>query len=140
MPWPSICAASTSTSPRVIDAVLVRRTDGGVRQADRPDAAFASEQRAERIDGDEKVAAVLLHHREQQVAAGVSRKLRVRAQHRQARQEHASRFAFVRRQRQRAFQDVARRQHTQLVAKLARTAAAVEHRDDGVSPAARGSV
>ena len=42
------------------------------------------------------------------------------------------RFALVARQRERALQHVAGRQHAQLVAQLSRTAAAVEHRDDGV--------
>ena len=51
---------------------------------------------------------------------------------RQPRQQHAARFAFVARQRERTAQDVARRQHAQLVAQLAGAAAAVEHRDDGV--------
>ena len=51
---------------------------------------------------------------------------------RQPREQHAPRLARVARQRQRALEDVARRQHAQLVAQLARAAAAVEHRDDGV--------
>ena len=100
--------------------------------AHRPHAAFAPQQRAQRVDGDEEVAAVLLHHRQQQVAAGVPRQLRVTAQHRQARQQHAPRLVLVRRQGQRALEHVARRQHAQLVAQLARTAAAVEHRHDRV--------
>ena len=47
-------------------------------------------------------------------------------------EQHAPRFALVARERQRALQHVARRQHAELVAQLARTAAAVEHRHDGV--------
>ena len=51
---------------------------------------------------------------------------------RQPRQQHAARLALVARQRQRALQHVARRQHAELVAQHARAPAAVEHRDDGV--------
>ena len=51
---------------------------------------------------------------------------------RQARQQHAARFALVARERERALQHVARRQHAELVAQLTGAAAAVEHRDDGV--------
>jgi hypothetical protein len=53
-------------------------------------------------------------------------------EHRQPRQQHAARLALVARERERALQHVARRQHAQLVAQLSGAAAAVEHRDDGV--------
>jgi len=79
----------------------------------------------------EKVAAVLLHHRQQQIPAGVSAEPGV-LERRQTRQEDAPRFAFVPRQRERAPEHVSGRQHPQLVAQDARTSAAVEHRDHGV--------
>src|SRR5581483_12188956 len=99
--------------------------------ADRPHASAAAEQRAQAVDGVEEIAAVALHHRQQQVAAGVAAEPRV-LERRQAREQHATRFARVPRERQRALQDVAGRQHPQFVPELTRTAAAVEHRDDGV--------
>src|SRR5438552_11949585 len=49
---------------------------------------------------------------------------------RQARQQDLPRLARVARERQRALEDVTRRQHAELVAELSRTAAAVEHRHD----------
>ena len=112
-------------------AVGVFGAQRGLLDADRPDAAAAAEQRAQAVDGRQKVAAVALHHRQQQVAAGVAAQPRV-LERRQARQQDAPRFAFVARQRQRAAQHVAGRQHAQLVAQLARAAARVEHRHDGV--------
>ena len=90
------------------------------------------EQRAQPVHGREEVAAVLLHHREQQVAARVPGQAVVMFQRRQARQQHPPCFPFVPRERQRDFQDVPGRQHAQLIAKLAGAAAAVEHRDDRV--------
>ena len=98
---------------------------------DRPHAAAAAQQRAQAVDGIEKVAAVPLHHRQQQVAAGVAAEPRV-LEHRQPRQQHAARLARVSRQRERALEDVARRQDAELVAQLPRAPAAVEHRHDGV--------
>src|SRR5439155_6013291 len=62
---------------------------------------------------------------------GVAAEPRV-LEHRQARQQDATRLARVARERERAFQDVARRQDAELVAQLSRAAAAVEHRDDAV--------
>ena len=59
---------------------------------------------------------------------------------RQARQQHAPRLALVPRQRQRALEDVAGRQHAELVAELARAAAAVEHGDDRVQIWSQGLV
>ena len=56
---------------------------------------------------------------------------------RQPRQQHAPRLGLVARQRQRALQHVARRQHAELVAQHAAAAAAVEHRDHGVEPQPR---
>ena len=61
---------------------------------------------------------VLLHHREQQVAAGVAGERAV-LEHRQAREQDLARLALVARERQRAPQHVARRQHAKLVAQLA---------------------
>jgi len=113
-------------------AVGILGADRGAGDGDGPDAALAPEQRPECVHRHEEVAAVLLHHREQQVAAGVPGELRVAREHRQAREEHAARFGFVRRERKRALEDIAGRQHPQLVPQLARTSAAVEHRDDGV--------
>ena len=111
--------------------VAVLGADRRLLHADRPHAAAASEQRAQAVDGVEEIAAVALHHREQQVAAGVTAQSGV-LERRQPRQQHATRLARVARQRQRALQNVTRRQHAELVAQHARTAAAVEHRDDGV--------
>ena len=91
--------------------------------ADRPDPPGAAEQRAQAVDRGEKVAAVALHHRQQQVAAGVPAQPFV-LERRQPRQQHAPRFALVARERQRAAQHVAWRQHAQLVAQLPRAAAA----------------
>ena len=92
--------------------------------------------RAQAVDGGQEVAAVLLHHRQQQVAAGVPGQPRV-LERRQPRQQDAPRLGFVARQRQRALEHVARRQHAELVAQHAAAAAAVEHRDDGVQPQPR---
>ena len=82
--------------------------------------ALAAQQRAQAVDGGEEVAAVLLHHRQQQVAAGVAAQPRVLG-HRQPREQDTARLALVARQRQRAAQHVARRQHAELVAQLTRT-------------------
>jgi len=95
-------------------------------------AALAPEQRPECVHRHEEVAAVLLHHRQQQVAARVPAETRVLLERRQPRQQHPPRLALVARQRERALQHVARRQHAELVAELARAAAAVEHRHHGV--------
>ncbi len=113
-------------------AVAVLGADRCRLDADRPDAALAAEQAAQPVDGRQEVAAVLLHHRQQQVAAGVAGEAVVLLERRQPRQQDAARFAFVARQRERALQHVAGRQHAELIAQLARTAAAVEHGDDGV--------
>ena len=129
--WPAVCPASTSTSPRVRVPSPILGADARLLDADRPDPAGAAEQRAQAVDGGQEVAAVLLHHRQQQVAAGVAAEPRV-LEHRQPRQQHAPRLALVARQRQRALQHVARRQHAELVAQLPRAPAAVEHRHDGV--------
>src|SRR5829696_5326176 len=56
---------------------------------------------------------------------------------RQARQQDAASLAFIARQRQRAAQHVARRQHAELVAELTGAAARVEHRHYGVEPQPR---
>jgi hypothetical protein len=49
-----------------------------------PYAALASQQAAEAIDGSQKVAAVLLHHREQQVSTVCPAEPRVMLERRQA--------------------------------------------------------
>ena len=112
-------------------AVAVLRAETGGLDADRPDVAGDAEQRAQPFDGGKKIAAVSLHHRQEQVAAGVAREARM-LERRQTRQEHAACFPLVARHRQRAAQHVAGRQHTELVAELTGAAAAVEHGDDGV--------
>ena len=86
---------------------------------------------AQAVDGGDEVAGVLLHHRQQQVAAGVPGEPAV-LEHRQPREQDLPRLALVARERQRALEDVARRQHAELVAQLPGRPAAVEHRDDGV--------
>ena len=53
-------------------------------------------------------------------------------EHRQPREQHPPRFVCVAGQRERALEDVARRQDAQLVAQLAGAATAVEHGDDRV--------
>ena len=112
-------------------AVAVLRADAGGLDADRPDVAGNAEQRSEPLDSGKEIAAVSLHHRQQQVAAGVAAKTRV-FERRQPRQEYPPRFPLVARHRQRAAQDVAGGQHAKLVAQLTGTAAAVEHGDHGV--------
>src|SRR6187431_2596802 len=72
-------------------AVAVLRADAGGLDADRPDVAGNAEQRLEPLDGGKEIAAVALHHRQQQVAAGVAAKARV-FERRQARQEYPPRF------------------------------------------------
>src|SRR5262249_47916112 len=111
--------------------IAVFRADRRLLHADRPHPSAAAKERAKAVDGVEKVAAVALHHRQQQVAAGVSAEPRV-LERRQTRQQHATGFASVAREGERALENVARRQHAELVAKLTRAAAAVEHRHDRV--------
>src|SRR5207245_10741886 len=72
-----------------------------------------------------------LHHRQMQIAAGVSAKLRV-LQRRQAREQHPARFPRIAGERERTLENVAGRKDAELVAQLTRTAAAVEHGNDGV--------
>jgi hypothetical protein len=103
----------------------------GPLDAHRPDAAAAAEQRPEPIDGGQEVAAVLLHHRQQEVAAGVPAQPFV-LERGQPSQQHAARLALVAGQGERTAQHVARRQHAKFVAQLPGTAARVEHRHDGV--------
>ena len=93
---------------------------------------FAAKQHAQSVNGGKKIAAVLLHHRQEQIAPRVTAKTGVMFEGRQAREQDAARLAFVSCERQRAFQHIARRQHPQLVAQLAGAAAAVEHRHDGI--------
>ena len=111
--------------------VRVARAQAGLLDADGPHAPPAAEQRAQPFHAGEEAAAVLLHHRQQEVAAGVPGQARV-FQRRQPRQQQPARLALVARERQRALQHVARRQHAEFVAQLPRAAAAVEHGDDGV--------
>ena len=115
MALPAFWPASTSISAARQRAVAVFGADAGRFDADWPDPARAAEQPAQAFDRGEKVAAVLLHHRQQQVAAGVSAQARM-LERREPRQQHAAGLAFVARQRQRALQHVARRQHAELVA------------------------
>ena len=128
---PADCPASTSTSPRVVlpsPYCAHRLADSTLTGQTRP-ATPSSD--AQPFDRGQEIAAVALHHREQQVAAGVTAEARM-LERRQPREQHPARFALVARHRQRAAQHVARRQHAELVAQLTRAAAAVEHRDDGV--------
>ena len=98
---PDVCPASTSTSPRVADPSPYSAQTDACSHADRPHAAAAAEQRAQPVDGVEEVAAVALHHRQQQVAAGVAAELGV-LERRQAREQDAARLAGVARERERA--------------------------------------
>ena len=109
----------------------VFRADGGVLDTHRPDAPIAVEERSQAVDGRQEVAAVLLHHRQQQVAAGVTTEPGI-VECRQTGQEQAASLGLVSGQGERALQHVARREHAELVAELTRAAAAVEHRDDRV--------
>ena len=106
----------------------------GLLDADGPDAPRAAEQRAQAVDGGEEVAAVALHHRQQQVAAGVAAEPRVLERRAAATSSTRRASASLRASASAHLQDVARRQHAELVAQLAGAAAAVEHRDDRVDP------
>src|SRR5262249_22243760 len=77
------------------------------------------------------VPTVALHHREQQISAGVAAETSV-FECGQTREQDAASLACISRQGQRAFEDVTGRQHAELVAQLPRTPATVEHRDDCV--------
>ncbi len=59
--------------------------------ADRPDAAAAAEQGPQAIDSREKIAAIALHHRQEQIAAGVTAEPRV-LERRQPRQQDPPRL------------------------------------------------
>jgi hypothetical protein len=106
-------------------------TEDGWLDTDRPDVSATSEQRSQSTDCSEKVSRVLLHHRQEQVAARMSTKASM-LDGRQSRKQDASSLALVSRQRQRTSQDITRRQHAELIAELARTPSAVEHRDNGM--------
>ncbi len=114
-------------------AVAVFGADCGGLDADGPHAPLAAEQTSQPVHRGQEVARVL---RPSSRAAGCRRYGRPRRSwcsivgRRDSR--HAPGFAFVPRQRERALQDVAGRQHAEFVAELARTAAAVEHGDDRV--------
>ena len=112
--------------------VAVLRADGRRLHAHGPYAAAASEQPTQAIHRRQEVAAVLLHHGEQQIAAGVSGQAIVLLERRQPREQHAARLAFVARERQGALEHVAGGEHTQLVTQLPRAAAAVEHGHHGI--------
>ena len=58
-------------APR-LRAVAVFGAEGRRLHADRPHAAFAPEHSAQTVHGPQEVAAVLLHHREEQVGASVA--------------------------------------------------------------------
>src|SRR5262249_58763359 len=75
-------------------AVTVLGADGGLLDADRPDAAAAAEKRTEAVDGVEEVSAVPLHHRQQEIAASVATKPRV-LERRQPREQHSPRLARI---------------------------------------------
>ena len=129
--WPADCPASTSTSPR---SCCRRRT----ARRGWPDSTLTgqtcpshAEQRSQAFDRGQEIAAVSLHHREQQVAAGVTaeRAARASAGARAARRR-ASRSLRASASAQR--KHVARRQHAELVAELPRAAPAVEHGHDRV--------
>jgi hypothetical protein len=112
--------------------VFVLGADGCRLDAHRPDATLAPEERAQRVDRGQEVAAVLLHHRQQQIPAGVARQPLMMLERGQAREQHSSRLPLIPRESQRALQHVAGRQHPQLVAQLTRAPAAVEHGHDSV--------
>src|SRR5262245_44435093 len=69
----------------------VLRADGGLLNSHRPDAAAASEQRTQAVDGVDEIAAVPLHHRQQQVSTGVSTEFRM-FERRYTRQQHTPGF------------------------------------------------
>src|SRR5262249_12509977 len=112
-------------------AVAVLGADRGALDRPRPPSPAAAEQRPQAVNRVEEIAAVALHHRQQQVAAGWGAEARV-AGGRQPREQHAPRFPRVAGERERALENVAGRQHAELVTQLPRAAAAVEHRDDRV--------
>ena len=111
-------------------SIRVLGADRRALDTDGKDAPAAAKQTSQSIHGGQKVAAVGFHHGQQQVAAGVPGQTIVLLQRGQSRQQHVACFPFVARQRERALQHVARRQHAELIAKLTGTAAAVEHRHD----------
>ena len=129
--WPRAWPSSTSTSPRVTvpsaysAQSVARSTLTGQTRPRHPSSA------AEAVHRGQEVAAVLLHHRQQQVAAGVAAEPLV-LQRRQPAEQDAPRLALVARQRERAAQHVARRQHAKLIAELAGAAARIEHGHDRV--------
>src|SRR5580765_184658 len=102
-------------------AVGVLGTEDRLLHADRPHVAAATEERPEATDRGKKVAAVLLHHRQEQIAAGMAAETRV-LKRRQARQQHAARLTLVACEREGAAQDVTRREDAELIAQLARAA------------------
>ena len=69
-------------APR-LGAVAVLGADGRRLDADRPDPAGASEQCSQAVDGSEEITAVLFHHRQQKIAARVTRQARVVLERRQ---------------------------------------------------------
>jgi hypothetical protein len=98
-------------------AVEVVRAERGLFGGDRPDTPLTAEQRAKRVDRHEKVAGVLLHHREQQIPSGVTRQPAV-GQHRQTREQDLARLDLVAGESQRAFQHVSWGQHAEFVPEL----------------------
>ena len=83
------CAASTSTSPRVTEpSAYSEQTDACTLTGH---ASAASEHARRPVDGVEEVAAVSLHHRQQQVASGVSTEPRM-FERGQTGEQHATRL------------------------------------------------
>ena len=114
-------------------SVFVFGAHGRLLDTDGPDASYAIEQGSQAIDGGEKVAAVLFHHRQQQVPAGVTTELVV-LEAREPGQQDPSCLGLVARQRQCTPEDVTRWQHAKLVPQHAGAATAVEHGDNRIHP------
>ena len=126
---PALTEIDFHFAPRLY-ARAVFRAHAGRLDADGPHVPDAAEQRAQSVNRQQKITAVALHHRQQQVATGVPGQARIDRRH--ARQQHASRLGLVAGERKGAFQHVAGRQHAKFVAQLPGAAAAVEHGDDRV--------
>ena len=129
---PLACPASTSTSPRVcepspysaqIDARSTLTGQTRPRQPSRPRSPSTAARKSPLY------CSIIESSRLPPVWPAEPIVLLER---RQPRQQHAPRLALVARQRQRALEHVAGRQHAELVAQLTRAAAAVEHRDHRV--------
>ena len=137
MTRPSRCPASTSTSPRADGAVADRRRRASTRSVligqTWPLQPSSRRRPSTAARKSPLYCSIIDSSRLPPVCPARRRVL----ERRQARQQDAPRLGFVARQRQRALEHVARRQHAELVAQHAAAAAAVEHRDDGVEPQPR---